>query len=167
MPLHATSNSCNALLLVLSKKLHQNRNLISFTCKFHSNWLSNPRAFLKHFVILSFYLVECDERCSIMEITAPPPFPPPHLRQIRWPCSFAVSQKYQKLDPVSPFPFYPTDHHPSQRLAINGTSCLLPFPNPTTCRHSNLKSINLTFSLFSWLFAFFFPTYWNWAYKHL
>ena len=43
---------------------------------------------------------------------------------------------------------YPTNHHSSLEHATYGTSCLLlAFLNPTTCHISNLRSINLIWSL--------------------
>ena len=41
---------------------------------------------------------------------------------------------------------YPKSHHSSQERVIYGRLCyLLPFPNPTTCPLSNLKSIHLIY----------------------
>ena len=44
---------------------------------------------------------------------------------------------------------YLTNHHSSQEHVTYGTSCLLPaFLSPTTCRLSNLRSINSILSLY-------------------
>ena len=54
------------------------------------------------------------------------------------------------------YQLYPTNHRSSLEYAIYVTSCLLPaFLSPTTCHLSNLRSINLIWSL-SLLLAFHF-----------
>ena len=57
------------------------------------------------------------------------------------------------------YPFHelhPTNHHSSQERAIYGASCFhLRFLNPTTLPISNLRSINLIFSLL-WAVQFLF-----------